>query len=78
MRKKHRNGGVSERPIEIEIAHLHDLDLRGLRARWQSIFGQQAPNHLTRHLLFAVIAYRMQAEVPGTLDLAREPEGEVP
>jgi hypothetical protein len=70
MRKKHRNGGVSERPIEIEIAHLRDLDLRGLRARWQSIFGRQAPNHLTRHLLLAVIAYRLQADRFGDLDHA--------
>jgi Protein of unknown function (DUF2924) len=70
MQKKHRNRGVSERPIEDEIAHLRDLDLRGLRARWQSIFGRQAPNHLTRHLLLAVIAYRLQADRFGDLDHA--------
>ena len=62
MQKKHRNGGASERPVEDEIAHLRGLDLRGLRARWQSIFGRQAPSHLTRHLLFSVIAYRLQAD----------------
>jgi hypothetical protein len=54
MQKKHRNGGASERPVEDEIAHLRGLDLRGLRARWQSIFGRQASSHLTRHLLFSV------------------------
>ena len=70
MQKKHRNGGASERPVEDEIAHLGGLDLRGLRARWQSIFGRQAPAHLTRHLLFAVIAYRLQADRFGDLDHA--------
>jgi hypothetical protein len=71
MRKKRRNGSAStKRPIEDEIAHLRGLDLSGLRARWQSIFQRQAPTHLTRHLLFAVIAYRLQADRFGDLDHA--------
>ena len=70
MQKKHCNGGASERPVDDEIAHLRGLDLRGLRARWQSVFGRQAPSHLTRHLLFAVIAYRLQADRFGDLDRA--------
>jgi hypothetical protein len=70
MQKKHRNGSAPKRPVEDEIAHLRGLDLRGLRARWQSIFGRQPPAHLTRHLLFAVIAYRLQADRFGDLDHA--------
>jgi len=70
MLKKRRNGGASERAVEDEIAHLRGLDLRGLRARWQSIFGRQAPSHLTRHLLFSVIAYRLQADRFDDLDHA--------
>ena len=71
MPKKRRNGSVStKRPVENEIAHLRGLDLRGLRARWQSIFQRQAPTHLTRHLLFAVIAYRLQADRFGDLEHA--------
>jgi hypothetical protein len=71
MQKKRRNGGISaKRPVEDEIAHLRGLDLGGLRARWQSIFQSQAPTHLTRHLLFAVIAYRLQADRFGDLDHA--------
>jgi hypothetical protein len=71
MRKERRNGRASTKTsIEDEIAHLRGLDLRGLRARWQSIFGRQAPSHLTRHLLFAVIAYRLQADRFGDLDHA--------
>jgi len=56
--------------LDDEIAHLRDLDLRGLRARWKSMFRQQAPPHLPRHLLFAVLAYRVQADELGDLDPA--------
>jgi Protein of unknown function (DUF2924) len=69
MQKKLRNGRASTKmSAEDEIAHLHGLDLRGLRARWQSVFQRPAPAHLTRHLLFAVIAYRIQADRFGELD----------
>jgi Protein of unknown function (DUF2924) len=71
MQKKRRDGRAStKRPLENEIAHLRGLDLGGLRARWQSIFQRQAPAHLTLHLLFAVIAYRLQADRFGDLDHA--------
>jgi hypothetical protein len=71
MQKKRRNGRASTKTsVEDEIAHLRGLDLGGLRARWQSIFQGRAPPHLTRHLLFAVIAYRLQADRFGDLDYA--------
>jgi Protein of unknown function (DUF2924) len=71
MQKKHRNGRASTKmSLEHEIAHLRGLDLQGLRSRWQSVFQRPAPAHLTRHLLFAVIAYRVQADCFG--DLAHE------
>jgi hypothetical protein len=71
MRKERRNGRASTKTsIEDEIAHLRGLDLRGIRSRWQSVFGRPAPAHLTRHLLFAVIAYRLQADRFGDLDHA--------
>jgi Protein of unknown function (DUF2924) len=56
--------------LDDEIAHLRDLDLHGLRARWKSMFRQQPPAHLPRHLLFAVLAYRLQAGELGDLDPA--------
>src|ERR1700722_2387511 len=69
MQKKSRIGRAStQKPVEEEIAHLRGLDLGGLRARWQSVFRRQAPAHLTRHLLFAVICYRLQADRFGDLD----------
>ena len=54
--------------VEAEIARLRDLDLSGLRARWRTMFRRTAPNHLPRHLLFRVLAYRLQAERLGDLD----------
>jgi hypothetical protein len=69
MRKKHRKGRVTtETSVEEEIAHLRGLDLKGLRARWQSVLQRPAPNHLPWHLLFAIIAYRIQADRFGDLD----------
>jgi hypothetical protein len=69
MQKKRRIGHTSTKTsVEDEIAHLRGLDLGGLRARWQSVFQRSAPTHLTRHLLFAVIAYRLQADRLGDLD----------
>ena len=54
--------------IEDEIAHLRGLELAGLRARWQRVMGRQAPLHIPQHLLFAILAYRIQAEALGDLD----------
>jgi hypothetical protein len=54
--------------LEDEIARLRDLDTKALRARWRTVFGGKAPPHLPRHLLFAIIAYHLQAEVFGDLD----------
>lgn len=56
------------RTIESEIAHLRDLDLEGLRARWRAAFRRDAPAHLPKHLLFAMVAYRLQADAWGDLD----------
>jgi hypothetical protein len=58
----------AETSIEDEIAHLRSLDLKGLHARWRGVFQRPAPAHLSRHLLFAIIAYRLQADCFGDLD----------
>jgi Protein of unknown function (DUF2924) len=58
----------TEESLEKEIAHLRDLDLKGLRSRWRSVTGREAAPHLPRHLMFAMIAYRIQADVMGDLD----------
>src|ERR1700704_3815300 len=69
MLQKRRSGRVSTKTsIGDEIAHLRGLDLKGLRARWQSVLQRPPPDHLPRHLLFAIIAYRIQADRFGDLD----------
>jgi hypothetical protein len=69
MLEKRRSGRVSTKTsIGDEIAHLRGLDLKGLRSRWQSVFQRPPPDHLPRHLLFAVIAYRIQADRFGDID----------
>ena len=54
--------------IEDEVAQLRNLDLKGLRFRWQNEFGRPAPEHLTRYLLLRIMAYRLQADRLGDLD----------
>jgi hypothetical protein len=54
--------------IDLEIACLRDLDAGALRARWQTVFSRRPPPHLPRHLLYRVLAYRLQADHLGDLD----------
>lgn len=66
--RKRNARGTAQTSIEDEIAHLRGLDLKGLRAHWQGVFQRSAPDHLPRHLLFGILAYRMQADRFGDLD----------
>ena len=54
--------------IDVEIARLRDLDIGQLQSRWHTAFGRRPHPHLPRHLLFRVLAYRLQADVLGDLD----------
>jgi Protein of unknown function (DUF2924) len=55
-----------------EIAGLADLDTDALRRRWRAMTGRQAPFHLPRHVLLRMLAYRIQVDAHGGLDLATE------
>ena len=69
MLEKRRSGHATiKTSIGDEIAHLRGLDLKGLRSRWLSVFQKSPPDQLPRHLLFAIIAYRIQADRLGDLD----------
>jgi hypothetical protein len=69
MLEKRRSGhATTKTSIGDEIAHLRGLDLKGLRSRWLSVFQKSPPDQLPRHLLFAIIAYRIQADRLGDLD----------
>ena len=54
--------------LDIEIARLRDLDVRDLQARWHTVFRRQPPPQLPRHLLFRMLAYRLQTDHLGDLD----------
>jgi Protein of unknown function (DUF2924) len=54
--------------LDIEIVRLRNLDVGELRARWHTVFRRRAPTHLPRHLLFCILAYRLQADRLGDLD----------
>ena len=68
QRSKSLPRGRKKASLEQEIAHLRDLETKGLRARWRSVTGREAPPHLSRQLLFAMLAYRIQSEALGDLD----------
>jgi hypothetical protein len=54
--------------LDLEIAQLRDLDVQQLRSRWHTAFGRRPPPHLSRHLLFRTLAYRLQTDRWGDLD----------
>jgi hypothetical protein len=54
--------------LDAEIARLRDLGVEALRNRWQTAFRRRPPSGLPRHLLFRVLAYRLQADQLGDLD----------
>ena len=65
-----KNGRVQpdRKALDVEIARLRDLDVGALRARWHTVFGRRPPPHLPRHLLFRILAYRLQGDHLGDLD----------
>jgi hypothetical protein len=54
--------------LDNEIARLRGLDVGELRAGWHTTFRRRALPHLPRHLLFRILAYRLQADRLGDLD----------
>jgi hypothetical protein len=54
--------------LDVEIAQLRDLDVQRLRSHWHTVFGRRPPPHLSRHLLFRTLAYRLQTDRLGDLD----------
>jgi Protein of unknown function (DUF2924) len=56
--------------IDVEIARLRNLDVASLQSRWHTVLGRRPPPHLSRHLLFRILAYRLQADRLGDIDSA--------
>jgi hypothetical protein len=55
--------------LDVEIARLRDLDVAFLQARSRNVFRRRTSPHLPRHLLFRILAYRLQADRLGDLDV---------
>jgi hypothetical protein len=55
--------------LDVEIARLRDLDVASLQVRLHNVLRREPSPHLPRHLLFRVLAYRLQAEHLGDLDV---------
>src|SRR5438132_8687183 len=54
--------------LDNEIARVRGLDVGERRPRWHTLFRRIAPPHLPRHLLFRILAYRLQTDQLGDLD----------
>jgi hypothetical protein len=55
--------------LDVEIARLRDLDVASLQARSRNVLRRRPSPHLPRHVLFRILAYRLQAERLGDLDV---------
>src|SRR5262249_27040751 len=51
-----------------ETGRWRGVDVGDLRARWHTVFRRRAPPQLPRHLLFRILAYRLQVDRLGDLD----------
>jgi len=58
----------SQGEVSQELADLANLDLDALKRRWRKLTGRPAAEHLPRHLLVRLVAYRIQAAAFGDLD----------
>ena len=56
--------------VDSELEVLEGLGLDELRLQWRNRWGRLAPAHLSRGLLFRLMAYRIQTEAFGDLDRA--------
>jgi hypothetical protein len=67
-RVKIGSAAPDRKTLDVEVARLRDLDIVALRARWQTVFRRKPPAHVPRHLLYRILAYRLQADQMGDLD----------
>ena len=53
--------------LATNLGELEDLDLHGLREKWQQHYGTEPPPSMSRELLQRAVGYKMQEEVFGGL-----------
>lgn len=59
---------ADQKALDAELAHLRKLSVEDLQASWHTVFRRRPQPRLSRHLLFRVLAYRLQADRLGDLD----------
>lgn len=57
----------SQDEVSQELADLNGLEIEALKGRWRKLSGKPAPEHLPRHLLVRLVAYRIQSIAFGDL-----------
>jgi len=68
QRPKVASPRAEQKKLDAELAQVRKLSVEDLRARWHTIFRRRPLPHLSRHLLFRVLAYRLQSDHLGDLD----------
>ncbi len=61
-------GVIDRSQVDAEIEAMEGFGLDELRLQWRNRWGRLAPAHLSRALLFRLMAYRIQADAFGDLD----------
>src|SRR3954453_966528 len=69
-REAHTPANGDRQRIAQELQRLRDLETYDLQVRWRRTFGRSAPDHLPKHLLLRILAYKLQADALGDLDRA--------
>jgi Protein of unknown function (DUF2924) len=68
MTPNHLEWGRLDRGNAAVVEHPPIRDLIPITLRWHTAFRRRAPPHLPRHLLFRILAHRLQADRLGDLD----------
>jgi hypothetical protein len=68
-RQRPAAGPFRHEQIEEELKYLQTLSLGGLRANWQERFGTDPPLIRSRDILLGIVAWRIQADAYGGLDV---------
>ena len=57
--------------ISRELASLRSLPIKQLKQLWRSLYGSEPPRRISRELLIRAVAYRIQEQALGGLNLPR-------
>ncbi len=64
---KRRAAALDRGALSAEVAGLSKANIKDLRQRWKTLYGNEPSGHIGRSLLIGAIAYRIQEEAFGGL-----------